>query len=320
MSNKPSNRPLKFLAGLLFLALAIAWPGAGIQIKAEETDFALVINATVVPLKQFKAVIDEVKKQLTDGGLDLGTEEGRQMLVVAYNSVVDDFIQKALVAQAATAKAITVTDQEIDQRLGVEQEESPAGGPDQPQLATQSGLSQAEVRQSLKEEILKNKLELDLFPRVIVSQNEIRQYYEANTTLFRQSPRWRLSQWKFASPTAAAKGLVALTAGKHPAGIKTQDLGFIEEGQLDQLLERAARDLKPGTLSEVIILPDGWYVLKLVEFVPAQIVPLNQVKDKIKDFLSQVKRQKLFQDWLVGQRKQAKIIIDPKLIPEVEHE
>lgn len=275
-------------------------------------DFALIVGATVIPLKQFETALTETKKQLGEEGVDLATAEGRQMLAIAAGSVVDDFVQRALVEQAAAARHLAISQAEIDQKI-----EALAGTAGEPKAAAQGALSPGDLRQSVQDEILLDKLQASLFPRVIVSQTEARKYYEANTGLFRQSPRWHILAWQFTSQTAAEKGLAKLQAGKHPAGIKTQDLGFVEEGQLDPALEDVAQALKPGALSGVVALPDDYYVLKLLEYTPAQVVPLDQVKEQIKEFLAQIKRQKMFQDWLKDQRQNTKVIVRPGLVPEV---
>lgn len=277
--------------------------------NGSSADFALVVGSTIVPLKQYEAALSETKKQLVQEGVDLDSTEGRQLLAVASGAVIDDFVQRSLVEQEAAARQLTVSEEEIRAKLGPSSESASSN-------AAPGWLTSGDLRQSVRDEILLDKLQASLFPRVIVSQTEARKYYESNIGLFRQSPRWHLLEWRFASQAAAEKGLVKLQAGKHPAGIKTQDLGFVEEGQLNPALEEAARALKPGALTGFVALPDGYYVLKLLEFTPAQVVPLDQVKEQIKDFLAQVKRQKLFQDWLQDKRQNTKIIIRPGLVPE----
>lgn len=67
-------------------------------------------------------------------------------------------------------------------------------------------------------------------------------------------------------------------------------LGTFTKGDLDSKLEKATEMLKSGQHSDWIKTDNGWYIIELEKRVPEYVEQLKKVKDKIKQFLSEKKR------------------------------
>jgi peptidyl-prolyl cis-trans isomerase C len=59
------------------------------------------------------------------------------------------------------------------------------------------------------------------------------------------------------------------------------------QGTVPPAFEEAASKLKPGEISPVVETPYGYDIVKMVEREPARVVPLEEARPRITDFLKQ---------------------------------
>lgn len=153
-----------------------------------------------------------------------------------------------------------------------------------------------------------------LAPQMPVSDEEIKRYYSERQAQFGEPEQRRASHILFAVPqdatpaaseAARAKAAQVLAQAKQdPArfdalakqysqdtGSAEQggDLGFFARGAMVKPFEDAVFALKPGEISGPVQTPFGWHIIKLTEIKPAQVQPLEQVRDKI---ASELKNEK----------------------------
>lgn len=67
------------------------------------------------------------------------------------------------------------------------------------------------------------------------------------------------------------------------------DLGFFNEGELTDALGKAAFELEPGEVSEIIRLDKAFYIIRLEEKVEANTKPLEEVRNEVADAIFQEK-------------------------------
>ena len=87
---------------------------------------------------------------------------------------------------------------------------------------------------------------------------------------------------------------------------KGGDLGSIKKGQLVPEVERAAFSLKPGEVSDIVSSPFGVHLLKVDEYRASHVDPLEEVKETIRERLTEEK------SWKLARRKAEEIIWDAK--------
>src|SRR6185295_8981149 len=86
------------------------------------------------------------------------------------------------------------------------------------------------------------------------------------------------------------------------------DLDWVARGQTVEPFEKAAFALqKPNELSPVVETQFGYHVIQLLEHKPADVVPFDQVKERISAFLKQRQSQDQFQAHLKELRAKAKV-------------
>jgi peptidyl-prolyl cis-trans isomerase C len=96
-------------------------------------------------------------------------------------------------------------------------------------------------------------------------------------------------------------------------------LGFFKRGQMVKPFEEAAFAMqKPGAISEPVKTPFGYHVIRFdARKVPEQI-PFDTVKPKIIEELQAQMGNKLWQDKLIAIRSASDIVVDEKLLQELQ--
>jgi peptidyl-prolyl cis-trans isomerase C len=71
--------------------------------------------------------------------------------------------------------------------------------------------------------------------------------------------------------------------------------------------DQAAFALKPGEISDVVTTEFGYHIIKLTERKEASVVPLDQVKPRVIEFLTNQKKQERANTFIDEAKKRAKI-------------
>ena len=71
--------------------------------------------------------------------------------------------------------------------------------------------------------------------------------------------------------------------------------------------EQAAYALKPGELSEPVKTQFGWHLIQLHERVPEKITPFDEIKPKVVQYLTERKKDKVFEQFLDRLKAEATI-------------
>lgn len=102
--------------------------------------------------------------------------------------------------------------------------------------------------------------------------------------------------------------LYAMQFSDSPSASNGGNLGWVNEGKLPAPLEKAAKNLSIGGISNAILLNDGYYILKLNQrFDPKKDKPVMPSEKEIKAYLSNQKMETLAQKYLQDLRQQAVI-------------
>jgi len=75
-------------------------------------------------------------------------------------------------------------------------------------------------------------------------------------------------------------------------------IGIFPKGEYPPLYEEYYKDLKPGQISDIILIEDMYYLFANLEDVPEGVYTLNEIKDKVKEMAFMEKKQQFYQDWI----------------------
>jgi peptidyl-prolyl cis-trans isomerase C len=250
-----------------------------------------------------------------------------------FRGVLDDMIGYKLLVQEAKARQIAVPDADVDAQIAQIRSQFQSDAQFQQALAAQKMTLEA-VRDDARAEISVEKLvESETASKVAVKPEAIADFYQKNQDKFQQGARVRASHILIGIPQnadaatkqqakAKAEALLKdLKAGKDFAATAKAnsqdpgsapnggDLGYFEPGQMVPAFEQAAFALKPGETSEVVETQFGYHIIKVADRQDSRVVPLEEAKPQIEQYLTQQNRQTQTQMFVDSLKAKAKIEI-----------
>lgn len=300
------------------LALSAMAAACFVPISAEAAHLAdrivAVVNSEVIMLSEIKAETAAEEKHLQERYR--GAELQRRLQQVEYMALTR-MIEHKLQMQLAKSKGMDVTDEELARAAD--------------ELRRQGekvDISNPNDKKSLKEQLtLLKVIDREVRSTVMVSETEMKRYYEQHRGRFSLPEEYRLSQILIrprngeepAQTQAKAEAVyAALKQGsdfadlalKHSDGAEATrggSLGFVRQGELHPPIERAVAALQPGEISEPVATTEGIHILRLDEKKPSQFRPFAEVKAEMQGFVFQQKSEDIFQLWMATLKNKAYI-------------
>ena len=88
------------------------------------------------------------------------------------------------------------------------------------------------------------------------------------------------------------------------------DLGWIAEDQLAPPIRTAVAGLPEGGLSDLVQMPDGWHLLRLVATKPAAVPPLADIRETLVRALRQQRAEQLGRDYVAAMQRNQPVQLD----------
>jgi len=85
------------------------------------------------------------------------------------------------------------------------------------------------------------------------------------------------------------------------------NLGTFGKGRMVPEFEKAAYALEAGELSEPVRTQFGWHLIQLHEKIPSKVTAFEEIKEKVIEYLTERKKDKVFEEFLDGLKAQATI-------------
>jgi parvulin-like peptidyl-prolyl isomerase len=272
---------------------------------------AVRVNGVDVSYQRFMGLYQEHQR---DRGVAIAARGDQlPLLTEMRKEAMDMLIEQELIIQAAAAKGIEVSAAEIDAAWADISEPFDSKQQFLLRLDTE-GYTEDSYRDHLKRMIpAKKYLDEIRLQAMQVSDEELEQYYRDNEyrlTLPEQvRVRHILLSWKpLGKPDDRAALLEQMQAilDKARAGEDFEqlaaeysddssrmhggDVGFFQRGQMVPLFETAAFALKqPGDISDIVETNFGLHIIRLEEHKPAYLVPLDEVREKLRAHISEEK-------------------------------
>ncbi len=285
-----------------------------------------VVNDEVITLSQLqhegKPLLHRMREELR-GQAD--------QMQITQRQILDALILRRLQLQEATKENIAVDQAEVT--ATIEQIKKQNG------LTSDAEFAEALARQNLTLEELKNRIwEQRVVDRllvrkvrttVVVSEEEVTQYFQAHADQYRQPPAVRirhilirLSENPSSGDLAEAQARAAevleklkggadfgTVAAQHSDGAAAQeggDLGMIRKGELHPALESAAFSSEPGSISDVIRTSAGLNIMKVEERTGGD-VPTDKDRNQIRQLLFSQKLEQRMDAYFAELKKKAYI-------------
>ena len=250
-----------------------------------------------------------------------------------YRGVLDNMIGYRLMVQEAKARKVAVPDAEVDAQVAQIRAQFGSDAQFQQALVAQKTTLEA-VRSDTRDAMTAEKLVDDeIAAKIAVKPEAVTDFYQKNQDKFQQGPRVRASHILIGIPqnadaatkqqakTKAETLLKDLRAGKDFAATAKEnsqdpgsapnggDLGYFEQGQMVPPFEQAAFALKAGEMSEVVETQFGYHIIKVADKQDSRVVPLDEAKQQIEQYLSQQNRHAQTELFVNALKAKAKIEI-----------
>ncbi len=212
-----------------------------------------------------------------------------------FDQTVDDMI----LLERADEKHLTVDDEMVDKQIAqLRKDNNLEDDAAFEQALKGAGLTVDALRERYRQSMLMQRAAQGEITATEITEEEVRQRYEANKEDYRIPAKVELEQVFL--PVAAngsdraqvlrrARGLVERVRGGNDlraeatlAGVELQDLGAIPPGDLRPDLHAAIQDLKEGGVTDPLETAGGFQVVRLVRRIPTSYQPYDEVAAAIR--------------------------------------
>jgi peptidyl-prolyl cis-trans isomerase C len=246
-----------------------------------------------------------------------------------FRDVLDQMIAFKLLIQESKAQNVSITDTELDQSIAKIRQQFPNEQEFTSALG-QRRMTLDDLKKETRDQMTVDKMVRGTLSDVTVTDAEISSFYQGNGPRFQQPEGVRASHILIKAANTApdatkkeartkAEGLLkeAQSGGDFAALAKANsedgsaadggDLGFFQRGQMVPEFENAAFALQPGQLSSIVESQFGYHIIKVTERRAARTVPLEEAKDRIREYLTAQHRQEKVLEYVQSLRAKGKV-------------
>lgn len=271
------------------------------------------VNGTAFTQKDLENEVDRLLPQITFHR-DVPIAKRKDY----YGQALDELINRELEYQDAVAKGIKPDKEKVDaqmerlrKRFKSEKEYKAA--------LDKQGMTEETLRGMIEKEMLvRSVIDKTVTEASLISEGELKGYYEKNTSKFKQPESIRLRLISANDEKKAKDILAKLKAGDDFAKVATDmseddyrvsggDIGYIHKGRMLPEIEAVAFKMKVGETSGLIKAGNYWYIIKVEDRKPEHQMSFDDVKDKLKKELEAERAKELGKKWMDGLRAKAKI-------------
>jgi parvulin-like peptidyl-prolyl isomerase len=315
------RKPLLIVPSVLFLA-ATASPEIIERVVAK-------VNGDIVTLSEFVA-----RQAAAVQASRVPAERVERYLRENNARILQEAIDELLLTQRASELGLRLRPEYLQEMIESIKKENGIESDDalREQLSRE-GMSIDDLRRNIERSVLRRQvLGRELEARAGVSETEARSDYEARLAEYTQPARVRLQEILVARAdgrdTLAVAGqlLARARAGEDFAALAREhsdaptreaggDLGTLNQGEMNPVIESELAALGPGDVSEPLATPEGYRIFRVVERTEGSVTPFDQVREEILRRLAQERYAQEYEAYIEGLRKSATIDVRVREVP-----
>ncbi len=272
-----------------------------------------VVNGEIITWSEVESATDRLLAQA--GPKAPEREDARRI-------VLDSLINDILVRQEAERLQVRVSDAEIESEVRAFKARRRLSDAEFQHGLTLQGISLEEFKKQLRDEILRRRiLNLMVQRKVVVTDEEVQAYYEANAGQFRRGRHLTIQVVVLPNRddalrvhTAVQRGEITLEQAVREYSVGPREADGVLEvawNDLDAAWREALAQLPPGQLSTPFAVQGKWVVVRVVRERSTEESGLEAVRDEIREILARPKLEERFQEYMASLR--AKALIDVRL-------
>jgi peptidyl-prolyl cis-trans isomerase SurA len=233
------------------------------------------------------------------------------------------FIEEKLIRQEAKRKGVEASDAEVEKAIEEFKTQNGISQQDFEQSLNNEGLNTESYKKIIRDQLTSSKLVgIEVDAKIFVTDDEIKNYYEANKKDFVDTPEkfevkaifiplreeasvteitdLKLRSLKIVSRLRQGDNFDLLVDDYCDEPLRSQGgmLGKFAKGSLIPPLNDKVFSLKVGEISDPVWVEDGVYILEIAGRIPETFKKIEEVRPGIRDYLYKRKREKLYNEWI----------------------
>jgi peptidyl-prolyl cis-trans isomerase SurA len=279
---------------------------------------AAVVNGRMVTMFDLEQAL---KPELLRRKVSAGSPAAQDLQRVVLQEMVTDL----LLEHEAKRLKIAISDQEVDGEIARIMEQSGLKRDDFAKKLASEGLNPTSLRARIQSSLLRQKIMgAQVARKVVVTQEEIKSYYEAHKASFTSTPTVHVAlliyppnkeALKYAEPIRLGKIPFAEAASKMSIGPnrdKGGDLGIVPQDKLTPVLRSKIEGLSNGQVSPIFNLDGHKAQVQLIERQgETRQLSFEEAKPHIDGLLREPKARERFEEYMSQLRSKA--VIDIRL-------
>jgi foldase protein PrsA len=308
--------PLLVLLFLLVPLTLLATACGGEDSESVPADAVAVVGGEEVAKSEFDALIGQAKRSYKAQKREF-PKAGTPEYATLKNQAVSFLVQRAQFEQQAADLDVSISEKQVDARL--QQIKKQYFGGDAKRYEAQlkeQGLSEEQVRRDIRAQLLQEELFKKVTAGVKVTDADIKAHYDKNKDQYGQPesrevrhilvPTKKQAQTLFTRLKGGAN--FAALAKRHSKDPGSKDQGgklTVAKGQTVPPFDQTAFLLPKGSLSRPVKTQYGWHLIEPLSAVkPAKTTPLKEVRESIRQQLSQTKKNEAMTKWVEETKKE----------------
>lgn len=315
------KKTLLILMSLVILVSGTVFAGCSKKSPEKlETKVAAEVNGTKISSAEVEAQLASV---LGSHASQLQGEEGQKMIEQFRKQILEQLIEYELIVQQAEKEGIKVSDDEVKKRIDDIKKQFQSDA-DFKAALSQAGITEAELPEKVKKQLLAEKMLDKLFKDIKVEESEMKEYYEKNKNSFYTSETAEMAHVMVADEETAKKVISEIKSGlkfedavkKYSTDSMTKNkngsFGLQTKAVIEQMFgpdfASAVFSLKEGEVYEKPLVSSyGYHVVKLLKKVPAHLQTFEEAKASIRNLLLQKKQNEVYTKWIEEVKKKSNI-------------
>jgi peptidyl-prolyl cis-trans isomerase SurA len=291
-----------------------------------------VVNNDIISLTEFNKAFEPYLKNIND---NYRGKDKEAVINQAQEAILKRLIDNLLIEQEAkkAGKINVVKDADIMDVIDDMIAKKKSNMEDFKKNLAREGTSFESLKKDIRNQIMRMRLlRWEIKSKVVVSDEEIGEYYDKNRQDYEGKEAVRLRQIFLAIPAKADKAtkakikavagqlrkraiagepfeLLAVKYSQGPGAAQGGDIGFVEKGTIITAVDSVAFNLPMGQVSQVIESGIGCHIIKVVDKKGAGLKPIAAVREEIKKKIEDEKLDKKYEEWITSIRKRSFIEI-----------
>jgi peptidyl-prolyl cis-trans isomerase SurA len=315
-------RSLIALAAILLITASTSWGEIVDRVVA-------VVNDDVITQYELDSTVELILKRNEQS---IRPEDRERITAEARKALLDRLIEDLILRQEARRLGIVVREEELTATIQEALAKRNLSIDTLQEALIKDGTNYEKYREATRSDMIKSRiLQREIRPRVSVTNEEIGAFYQEHRDEYEGKLRVRLLMIALPVPTGSDEAAQAaqrtkaesilkrIRAGEYFEALANEnsmgqgrsggDIGYVEKGSMNPIIEEVAFNLKPGEVSGVIETPQGFYIIRALDKRGGGNLSLKATRAEIEEQLFIEKIEKKYMEWLAEKRQKAHIEI-----------